>query len=342
MQPSEFIKLSKQTKDPRKKVRMLALAHFFEGKSRYQIAEYLKVSRTSVNKWVKDYLERGLEGLEELPRSGRPCKLDESQQEQLKAYILDAIKRSEGGRLTLEDIQQYISAQFYIEYELSAVHRLLKRKNFSWISSRSIHPKGNQAYQEAFKNFQLETILHTPGHLLPERIDVWFQDEARFGQQTSTTKVWAEKGSRPRVVKQQQFEYAYLFGAVCPTTGKTEALISPLVNKDVMYCHLKQISQSTQPGRMAVVVMDRAAWHFKDGVVEGLKNVVIIRLPPYSPELNPIEQVWSWLRQRKLSNRTFASYEDILDQVSEAWNAFISCADRVKSLCFRDWIKMTS
>ncbi|AZZ99776.1 IS630 family transposase [Pseudoalteromonas sp. R3] len=342
MQPSEFIKLSKQTKDPRKKVRILALAHFFEGKSRYQIAEYLKVSRTSVNKWVKDYLDYGLEGLEDLPRSGRPCKLGGAQLKQLKAYVLDSIDRTEGGRLTLEDIQQYISESFHIEYELSAVHRLLKRQNFSWISSRSIHPKGNQAHQEAFKNFELETILHTPGHLLPERIDVWFQDEARFGQQTSTTKVWAEKSSRPRVVKQQQFEYAYLFGAVCPTTGETEALISPIVNKEVMYSHLEQISQRTQPGRMAVVVMDRAAWHFKDGLVKGLENVVIIRLPPYSPELNPIEQVWSWLRQHKLSNRTFANYDGILDQVSEAWNAFISCADRVKSLCFRDWINLTS
>ncbi|TMP33821.1 hypothetical protein CWB98_18730 [Pseudoalteromonas rubra] len=87
---------------------MLALDHFFEGKSRYQIAEYLKVSRTSVNKWVKDHLDYGLKGLKELPRSGRPCKLDDSQLKQLKAYVLDSINRTEGGRLTLEDIQQYI------------------------------------------------------------------------------------------------------------------------------------------------------------------------------------------------------------------------------------------
>ncbi len=70
-------------------------------------------------------------------------------------------------------------------------------------------------------------------------------------------------------MKQQQFEYAYLFGAVCPTTGDTEALISPLVNKEVIYSQLKQISQRAQRGRVAVVIMDRAAWHFKDGLVEG-------------------------------------------------------------------------
>ncbi|WP_425331659.1 transposase [Pseudoalteromonas viridis] len=112
-------------------------------------------------------------------------------------------------------------------------------------------------------------------------MDVWFQDEARFGQQTSTTKVWAEKGSRPRVVKQQQFEYAYLFGAVCPTTGETEALISPLVNKEVMYSHLEQISQRTQPGRIVVVAMDRAAW---DPKKFWSMSIHIVSYPSLSPD----------------------------------------------------------
>lgn len=58
-------------------------------------------------------------------------------------------------------------------------------------------------------------------------MDYWFQDEARFGQQNTTTRLWAHKGSRPRAVKQQQFDYAYLFGAICPSTGRTEAIIAP-------------------------------------------------------------------------------------------------------------------
>ena len=78
---------------------------------------------------------------------------------------------------------------------------------------------------------------------------MWFQDEARFGQQNQTTKIWAAKGTRPRVVKQQQFEYGYLFGAVCPATGQTEALISPVVNKEMMTEYLSQISNATPDGR---------------------------------------------------------------------------------------------
>lgn len=172
-----------------------------------------------------------------------------------------------------------------------------------------------------------------------DRVDIWFQDEARFGQQNTTTRLWARKGSRPRAVKQQQFDYAYLFDAVCPATRATEALVTPWVNKDVMRQHLLQISEQTQPGHHALVVMDGAGWHTSD-IAAGIPNVEIIKLPPYSPELNPIEQVWSWLRQRCLANRCFENYEDIVESCSNAWNEFISNTQRVMSICYREWAKV--
>ncbi|WP_210466939.1 transposase, partial [Vibrio crassostreae] len=111
------------------------------------------------------------------------------------------------------------------------------------------------------KKFKIETILKIPGHIGLESVDVWFQDEARFGQQNTTTRLWATRGTRPRVVKQQQFEYAYLFGSVCPERGIGEAIVVPWVNKDIMTNHLEQISKATEKGRHAVVIMDGAGWH---------------------------------------------------------------------------------
>jgi transposase len=143
------------------------------------------------------------------------------------------------------------------------------------------------------------------------------------------------------VVKQQKFEYAYLFGSVCPSRGIGEAMVVPLVNKNVMVEHLRQISLNTESGRHAVVIMDGAGWH-ADDVADEFENVTILKLPPYSPELNAIEQVWSWLRQRCLANQSFLDYDDIVEQVCEAWNRFLSCSKRVTSLCSRDWINLTS
>ncbi len=187
----------------------------------------------------------------------------------------------------------------------------------------------------------METILNTPGHLPLDRIDVWFQDEARFGQQNTTTRVWALKGSRPRAIKQQQFEYAYLFGAVCPSNGKTEALITPCSNKEVMIEHLSLISQTTPLGRHAVVIMDGAGWH-QLSLADEFDNLTIIKLPPYSPELNPVEQVWQWMRQNELANRCFDGYDDIVNQCTKAWNSFRSERSRVKRICDRDWINLVS
>jgi hypothetical protein len=96
---------------------------------------------------------------------------------------------------------------------------------------------------------------------------VWFQDDARFGQQNTTTRLWAQTGSRPRCVQQQQFEYAgrptsiclALFGAVSPSTGSTEAVITSCVNMNIMREHLSLISKRTQSERHAVIVVGGAA-----------------------------------------------------------------------------------
>jgi len=187
----------------------------------------------------------------------------------------------------------------------------------------------------------MQTILKIPGHIGLDRVDIWFQDEARFGQQNTTTHLWALKGSRPRVVKQQQFEYVYLFGSVCPSRGVGEALVVPCTNKNIMNLHLKQISESTEKGRHAVVVMDGAGWH-TDDIADEFSNVSIIKLPPYSPELNPIEQVWSWMRQHCLANQAFHGYNDIVDKVCDAWNKFTASGKRITKMCSRDWIKLIS
>jgi transposase len=82
-----------------------------------------------------------------------------------------------------------------------------------------------------------------------------------------------------------------------------------------------------------------AGWH-QASLVEDISNVSILKLPPYSPELNPIEQVWSWLRQHHLANRCFSGYDDIVEACSIAWIDFISDAKRVTKMCSRDWLEV--
>ena len=107
----------------------------------------------------------------------------------------------------------------------------------------------------------------------------------------------------------------------------------------MMQKHLQQISDATPTGRYALVIMDRAGWH-SNKLKAHFDNLSIMHLPPYSPELNPIEQVWAWLRSNDLANRVFKDYDDIVEQVSVGWNNFRNQVSQVKSLCTRLWAKL--
>jgi transposase len=178
-----------------------------------------------------------------------------------------------------------------------------------------------------------------PEGVLLQDVDVWFQDEARVGQRGTVTRLWAKKGTRPRVIRQQQFEYAYIFGAVCPQRDQAVGLVLPTVNIDGMKLHLEQIVASVPEGRHAVLVLDRAGWHTskKIGVY---KNLSILPLPAASPELNPTEQVWRQLRDEELANRSFHDYEDIVQSSCRAWNNFTQRPGAVKQLCTREWANL--
>jgi transposase len=146
-----FAALAKQETNARKKMRYLALAHFKDGLSRAAIADALKISRTSINKWVSSFLNEGLESLDDVRNSGRPSGLSSHQKKILCHYIETHSELSQGGRLQGADIQNYISTHFSIEYEISNIYRLLRELNFSWITSRSKHPKQSQEAQDVFK-----------------------------------------------------------------------------------------------------------------------------------------------------------------------------------------------
>lgn len=172
-----------------------------------------------------------------------------------------------------------------------------------------------------------------------ENVDVWFQDEARVGQKGTVTRTWAQKGSRPRLKRQQQYESAYVFGAVCPMSDEAVGLVMPSVNGNAMKLHLKLISAKVPKGRHAVIVMDQARWHTTKKV-QLFPNVTLIFLPPASPELNPTEQVWRQLREDDWANRSFENYDDIVENCCSAWNRFTDQPGAVKKLCSRSWANL--
>lgn len=155
-------------------------------------------------------------------------------------------------------------------------------------------------------------------------------DEARFGQQGTTTRVWARTGSRPTAVKQTRYEWVYLYAAVEPATGASVALQAPSINTGTMNVFLKMLGDELGPDDHAVLIMDQAGWHKARALVVP-DNITILYLPPYSPELNPVERLWAYLRSHYLSNRAYDDYQHLLNAGAEAWQ-LLTC-EVLRSVC---------
>jgi DDE superfamily endonuclease len=149
------------------------------------------------------------------------------------------------------------------------------------------------------------------------------------GQKNTITRRWAKRGTRPTAPKDQRTGSASIFGAICPADGKGAGLVLPR-------WHLAEIAQAVSAGAHAVLLLERAGWHVSPKL-RVPDNITLVPLPSRSPELNPVENVWQFLRDNWLSNRVFGCYEEILDHCCEAWNRLIEQPWRIISLGLRDW-----
>ena len=169
-------------------------------------------------------------------------------------------------------------------------------------------------------------------------VEIWFQDEARICQKNKITRRWARRGTRPSAPKDQRTKSAYIFGAICPEQGKGAGLVLPFCNTETMSLHLTEISLMVAPGAHAVVLMDQAGWHTTDKL-EVPSNISIIALPAKCPELNPVENIWQFMRDNWLSNRVFTSHDNIVDHCCEAWNKLIDQPWRIMMIGRRKWAR---
>ena len=155
------------------------------------------------------------------------------------------------------------------------------------------------------------------------------KDEARIGQKNGLVRQWARRGSRPRQPADQRYDNAYLFGAICPARGKGAALALPVADTFAMQLHLAE-------GAHAVLLLDRAGWH-TTGALRMPVNITLILLPSRAPELNPVENIWQYMRANWLSNRVFETYDAIIDAACEAWQKLIAQPQTITSIGMRDW-----
>jgi transposase-like protein len=163
-----------------------------------------------------------------------------------------------------------------------------------------------------------------------------FEDEARFGRINDARRCWAPEGFRPEVPVQMVRQYTYLFGAVSPQDGVLDSLILPEVNAEAMSLFLAEVAERHRQDYI-LMVLDGAGWHRARELVIP-NNMSLVFLPPYSPELNPMEHVWEEMREKGFPNLVFNSLEAVEDRLVEAALDLENHRHKVASITGFDWI----
>src|SRR3954447_2793373 len=330
---------AKQFRNTRAWPRVQAVSLAKRGDTAPEIARALGVSRRAVQAWVAAYNRGGLEALPDRPHPGRAPTLPRAEEDRFLERI-DAPTRPEDGVCALRgvDIRRILEQEFGARYSLDGVYELLDRLDYSSLMPRPQHEDADPELQAIFKEVVVDQIQAIVEAHPDEEVQVWHEDEARFGQQGTLSRVWARTGSRPRRVRQNGRTSLYVLTAVCAALGTATGLIAPELNTAVVNLFLEQFSRQLSPGVHAVLLWDGAGYHVgKDLVVPA--NVSLINLLPYSPELNPVENLWHYLRSHYWSNGVYPDYEALLAVATATWRTVCMDPEKVRSICAAPYLQ---
>ena len=241
---------------------------------------------------------------------------------------LDAGPRESDGVCSLRglDVQRILQDEFGVLRKLPSVYWLLHRLGYSCLIPRSKYRPADPVAQDEFKK-RPGVIRATQAAHPTRRVEVFFEDECRFGQQGTLTRV----GSQPTAMRQTEYSDLWVIGAVCPRTGQAEAILSPVLNTSIINQFLDQFSRALVPDVQALLIWDEAGFHRSHDLVVP-DNITLLSLPPYSPELNPIENLWHHLRSHFWSNRTYRD-DDLFHTAEQTWNTHSLNESLIQSVC---------
>lgn len=241
---SELKRLERVEKDADRSRRLLIVILGAEGWTAPSVAMAVGLSRRLCQRWVARYNAEGLAGLDD--RRGHELQLPLSTEKEVafrQRIEPGATAQDEVCSLRGKDFQRILAKEFGLLRSLPSVYWLLHRLGYSYLRPRPRHRKADPETVQAFVQGWLERLHTIATAHLQKRLRVYFQDESRFGQQGTTTNVWAQQGSRPTAIRQTEYEYLWVLGAVCPETGHAEGLLSPQLNTKIINSFLELLSQ---------------------------------------------------------------------------------------------------
>lgn len=334
---AELVRRFKLCEDAGERMRWQAVMLKAEGRTARDIADVCKRREDWVRRTVRAYNEDGPEGLVDgRQENGPDHSLDEGQRAALAAAL--GADPPDGGLWTARKVTQWIKDHTGAVLTEHTGWLYMVRAGFTRQVPRPKHPDADEEAQQAFKKRGLASrVRDVVRRFRHAQVQVWAEDEGRFGLIPTYRRVWAPRGKRPTASSRRAYQWAYLFSFVQPSTGETVNFVGSTVSADVMSVVLEEFAKEAGLGadRRAVVVLDGAGWHTAQGlrIPEG---VHLVRLPPYSPELQPAERVWPIVNEA-VANRTFATLPELMEVIDRRCAYLDENRDYVRQVTHFHW-----
>jgi transposase len=297
-----------------------------------EIAEALGRSRTVIWRWADKYRKSGIVGL--LERKAAPGKKGK-----LGPEVIEEITKGlqEGRWKRAKETRAWLKTTHKVKLSLKGMYYWLGKLGGVLKVPRKTHAKKDAAAAECFKA-ELSSRLKALNIPEGKPVRVWMEDEHRYGLISVLRKVWTLRGCKPVSPYQTRYQWGYLYGALeVEGSGATEFLFSPTVNIEASQAFLNQIAASDKDAEH-VVIWDGAGFHQKPGTHPIPERVHLLQLPPYSPELNPVEKLWDQLKD-EIGNHLYETLEEIEATITPLLEAYWSDARKVRSLIGNGWLQ---
>ena len=290
-------------------LRCTAIQLLVTGVSRSQVCRALLVGERSLRSWIKAFNGGGIDGLIVKKRPGRTSILRGEQVGQL-TQLIEQPERAERTFWTAKAFHGYISEAYQIDCSYQTVVRFFHRQGFALKVPQPWPDRQDEALRETFRQ-QLKELYQEPD------VDIWFADESGFEGNPRPRRRWDKKGNKTRSAKNGDHLRMNVMGMVCPRTGEFFAIETSHSDSETFQAFLNEADKCIELQRPRnVLILDNASWHKRKSTTwHGWKPKY---LPPYSPDLNPIERVWLIMKARWFNNHVCKNVDQLIDRLDQA------------------------
>lgn len=302
--------------------RCIVIIMLLTGSSRDQMMRAFDLCESAVQKIIKAFNTYGVDGLIAKKRSGRPPLITGEQREQILEEFEDP---GVANRTfwTATAFHGYITKKYQVECSYPTLLRLLHEKDYVLKIPQPWPDRQDEVLREEFR-------AHVAALVQDPEIELWYADETGIEGESKPRRAWALKGSKPRVVHNGDHIRLSILGMVCPRKGEFFAIEASHCDRDVFQVFLNEAATSITPTKKRnILILDNASWH--KGKKLNWHFFEPLYLPPYSPDLNPIEKIWLIMKAEHFSQLHCRNKSALIGVADQALLALMDNPQKVAS-----------